>query len=387
MGEIQDKTNVPMICADFGKRYTMKYGSWRRNKNGIHRCKECMMKALQKKLYGNSEEERNALLKRRNESIRKGWAKQSPEKKKKISEDRRIAWSKNTKRKEVLRERLIEVWKNKSEEERNRQREILSAGRDKYWEDPEHRQYHSERARKKWYAQPLGEQRRIIAAANAGFVEYLKNETPEQKAERLQKMSNGMKSWWANASEEEKNKILDALQNSLREYFKDKESSLTKNEAVFIDFLNKYRILFFERTYFNKIKSDDLLKMFPKNPVTESDYVSAFHPWDFIIHLPTKDVLVDIDGSIHNLEPGKFICKESYDAKDNMAFKDLKRIFQTDDLEAYVVECYDDHMTEETTVRDIYTGKTQTLKDFLIDLSWESLSEKDKEEFIKIAMK
>ena len=383
----RDKMDVPMTCADCGKKYTMKYKSLRLSKTDIHRCKDCTMKALQKKLYGETPEEKDNLLKKRNAAIKNALAKQTPEKKKQISDDRIRAWSEDKQRKEELKKRLMQRWSNASEEDKKRQGDILGKGRDQYWMDEKNREFNSERARKKWYEQTIEEQKRIISAANEGLRKFFESETFKEKMARVNRQSENMKKWWENACEEQKSHILDALNKGMRAYFENRTILPNKNEESFIKMLTAHGIVSFQQTWFNKTVAEEFNEIFEKNPVTGSSFVSKYHAWDFIIHCFNKDILVDVDGSIHNLDPGIFICKGKYDAKDNMAFKDSKRIFQTDGLDAYIVECYNDKMTDDTLVRNIYTDEKQRLKDFLIYLEWESLSDDDKKDVIKFAMK
>ena len=391
MGSKRDKEDVPMTCADCGKQYTMKFGSWRRNKNGIHRCKDCTMKELQRKINGSSEEERNALIARRNAAIKAGWAKQTDEQKKKISLDRSIAWSNDMKRKADLHERLVQMWKNMSDEDKNKQWEIMGKARNAYWNDDAHRKYHSCRARKKWYAQAPEEQARIIAAANKGYATYLENETAEQRAERLKKMSISMKKWWSSLSNEEFDEHIKKYRFGMDKYFKKlNQHNPNQNESVFIGFLEKY-LLSFHHEYYSQKKYPNFDELFPENPVRKGIRIHPYHVWDFIIHLKDKDILVDVDGSIHDPESSSNVVRDSHGNQfvlyDYISFNDSQRLYQTDGMDAYVVECYDNNMTEDSIVRNITSGKTTSLKNFLVDLSWESLSDEDKKEFLAEAMK
>lgn len=387
----QDKTDVPMTCSDCGKKYTMKYRSLKTSKTSIHRCKECTMKALQKKLYGGTHEEKEALLKKRNAAIKKGWANQSADEKKKISDDRTIAWSNDDKRKEDLKKRLMQRWSNASENDKKRQGDILGKGRDQYWMDPKHRELHSERARKKWYAQSIEEQERILKAALEGIRAYYANESPELREERMRSKSANMKNWWNSLTKEEFESHMKKYQMGMRGYF-DKLGSHepNRNENSFIEILRKHWIEF-DYVYYSKIKHPDFDKLFPSNPIRPGVRILPYHAWDFIIHCINKDILVDVDGSIHDKNSASNEVHDRYGNKfvlyEYVQFNDSQRPYQTDGMDAYIVECYDDTMSDETIVKNIHTDEKQNLKDFIMYLVWESLPEKEKKELIKFEMK
>ena len=387
----RDKMDVPMTCADCGKKYTMKYKSLRLSKTDIHRCKDCTMKALQKKLYGETAEEKANLLKKRNAAIKNAWAKQTPEKKKQISDDRIRAWSEDKQRKEELKKRLMQRWSNASEDDKKRQGDILGKGRDQYWMDPKHREFHSERARKKWYAQSIEEQKRILKAALEGIRTYYANESPELREERLRSQSTSMKNWWNSLTKEEFEAHMKKYQMGMRGYFDELGShEPNRNEKSFIEILRKHWIEF-DYIYYNKIKHPDFDNVFPNNPIRPGVRILPYHAWDFIIHFTDKDILIDVDGSIHDKNSSSNEVHDRYGNKfvlyEYIQFNDSQRPYQTDGMDAYIIECYDDNMTDETLVRNVYTDEKQRLKDFLIYLEWESLSDEDKKDVIKFAMK
>lgn len=386
----RDKEDIPMICSDCGNHYTMKFGSFRRNRNGIHRCKTCTMKALQKKLYGGSPEEKEAFLKKRNAAIKNGWSNQSEEKKKQISKDRTDMWENALERRNLLQKRMLKRWSDASDVERLQQGALMRKGRDKYWSDPLNRKYHSERARKKWYEQTPEEQKRIISAANKGSKDYLMNETPEQRMNRLNKMSVAMKNWWNSLSKEEFDAHMKKYQMGMRGYFDTLGNhEANKNELSFIELLKNHWIDF-DYIYYSKIKHPDFDTLFPCNHIRPNVRVVAYHAWDFIIHCFDKDILVDVDGSIHDKDSASNEVHDRYGNKfvlyEYIQFKDSQRPYQTDGLDAYVIECYDDKMADHTMVRNVYSGERQSLKDFMLYLEWESLSDIDKKEFIKLTM-
>ena len=48
-----------------------------------------------------------------------------------------------------------------------------------------------------------------------------------------------------------------------------------------------------------------------------------------------------------------------------VAFNDSKRPYQTDGYDAYIVQCYDDKLTDDTPVVKIQTGEKMSFKSFM----------------------
>ena len=139
--------------------------------------------------------------------------------------------------------------------------------------------------------------------------------------------------------------------------------------------------------WYNKIKHPDFDKLFPNNPVTGSKFVSPYHQWDISVKLFDTRVLIDIDGSIH--DPNKISHDVTYfdgrkiSLSDLITFNDSQRVYQTDNLNAYVIQCYDDKLTDNTPVVKINTGEIINFKSLIGILTFESMTEREKRKMFK----
>ena len=94
-----------------------------------------------------------------------------------------------------------------------------------------------------------------------------------------------------------------------------------------------------------------------------------------------------IDGSIH--DPNKISHDVTYfdgrkiSLSDLIAFNDSQRVYQTDNLNAYVIQCYDDKLTDNTPVVKINTGEIINFKSLIGILTFESMTEREKRKMFK----
>ena len=63
-----------------------------------------------------------------------------------------------------------------------------------------------------------------------------------------------------------------------------------------------------------------------------------------------------MDGSIHNLKPGECIVGD-LDRAEYIKSNDRKRMYQTDELDAYIILAYDDNLKDNTRVLKLKTGE------------------------------
>lgn len=138
-------------------------------------------------------------------------------------------------------------------------------------------------------------------------------------------------------------------------------------ENNFMNLFNSNNIKY-EFQYLSKCKHRFFDKAFPNNRVTGETFVDPYHVWDFIIHLRDKDILIDIDDITHIPHPTDY--KVSYNDKeiklsDYINFIDSQRILQTDGLDAYIIRCFNDKITDELLVINIQNNTGIKFKDFL----------------------
>jgi len=142
----------------------------------------------------------------------------------------------------------------------------------------------------------------------------------------------------------------------------------TATEEMFKNILDRLNIKY-TLQYFNIIKNQVFKELFPYNPYRESEFISPYHCWDFILHIKPFDIFVDIDGSIHdpNTHHGMVTNKNGnkFNLNDSIQFNDSQRKYQTDYLHAYVIECYNNKLLDNTIVTNIVTGKKIQLNQFL----------------------
>ena len=231
-------------------------------------------------------------------------------------------------------------------------------------------------------------------------IDMWKNKTIEEYEETTSKMSKRKKDWWDNLSKEEYIKLCNNIQKGtlknlnnmsnkeIYEWINKKSSSekYTSTEKEFINILNLNNIEFIPQ-YTNETIYPDFHKLFPNNPVTESDYTSPYHAWDFKISTLQKDILVDIDGSIHdeskfnNINPKG---NQVFDHNKGILFNDSQRPYQTDNLDAYIIKAYNDIINDNTIVYSIKDNKDILFKDFILYLNGLNMNDKEIKEMIKL---
>jgi len=149
--------------------------------------------------------------------------------------------------------------------------------------------------------------------------------------------------------------------NNLPQFVVEKFDS--KTEKIFYWFMkNKHIQIRYQ--WYNSIEYPDFHKLFPINKSTGGKYVSPFHRWDFLIYTYKTPILVDLDGSIHNIQNP---CLK----KDTVEFNDSKRIYQTDNLPAYIIQCYKGFIDEFTKVIDINNPNLELKVLDLLDIIYE----------------
>lgn len=202
----------------------------------------------------------------------------------------------------------------------------------------------------------------------------------EKRLEANRKRSESMKGYIRSLSDEElseriKNSTNFRWDNMTKEKFQEQKfeaamlhneqakryptigiAMLTKQEYETYTLLKSLSVTQVIPQWYSLQKYPDFDKLFPINPVTNSEFVNPYHKWDFKITLkfePNVDILIDIDGTSHT------------STKDSHAFRDGLRPYQTDGLESYIIKCTYGNLKDETSVVHVNTGKEMTLKDLI----------------------
>lgn len=202
--------------------------------------------------------------------------------------------------------------------------------------------------------------------------EWWKIET-EMKKER---QSENMKLWWNGLTPNEKYKW--NLKRSANKGAANNGPKLTE-----IEFINRLSILSisYEYQYSSKIIHPEFNKIFNQNPITGGK-IHPYHKWDFIINTKRKNILIDIDGSMHTIQSGDFVA-DGIDIGAYIQFNDAQRPYQTDGLDAYVILAYNDKLEDKTPVLSINTGKMIDLSSLLYTIEFNNMSDKDIKKLLK----
>lgn len=193
-----------------------------------------------------------------------------------------------------------------------------------------------------------------------GFAEYIKNESPDEKQRRIDKMKEYVK-----------NESMEQFASSCYNRAVGIAKSIKgKTEYSFANDLSMYG-LSYEWGYVNQIIHPDFHKIFPTNPITNSR-VSPYHAWDFKV----ANILIDIDGSEHTIQPKEFITKGGIDVGSIIQFNDSQRPHQTDGMQWYIIQAYNDKLSNDTKILGS-SGKFITYRDLLTILQFYNTKKKE----------
>lgn len=324
-------------------------------RNSPHLCWKCRGEDRHNRWASLSPEEKEKFHEWRSRLTSEGYKNMSQEDKDRLSESHKKSWEDGS-RKEAASNRMKERWANMTPEELAELSKKLARGSKEWWADKENKEWFADKARDRWNNQSEEQKERILSALHQGSDEFIKNITPEEK-ERIKNIkSEKMKQWWDNMTPEEKEiqckKMLEGLLSSVSLYNKEPN----KNESKFIEYMDS-NFIKFEFLYTNKTWPDNFSELFPKNTATGSTLVRHHHIWDFILYLNDENILVDIDGSVHD---------SKQETTGVTKFNDSKRPYLTDSMNAYIVQCYDNNITDETPVISVDGKKKMSFKEFIV---------------------
>lgn len=271
-----------------------------------------------------------------------------------------------------------------------------------------------------WKSLPKNIRKDRIIKCIKNVTDYRNNLTEEEKINLSKRTAKWSKEYWDNLTEEERyiqskirsdnfNKNRENITNMARKRSNDYwnnmtteefnewnlkrsvglASSMLKPKATEIEFMNMVMIsnVEYQYRYYNKIKHQDFDKLFPINPITNSR-TNPYHQWDFIIHTKNKSILVDIDGSIHDITKTNksFVTdrnKRSLKLSDIIQFNDSKRPYQTDGLDAYAIMAYNDKINKDSPVLCIKTGEIINYTQLIAIIDLLNISKKELKKIIK----
>lgn len=337
-----------------------------------------------------------------------------------------------------------ERWNNLSDEEKYDKIKSLNKGSRVWWNSlsEEDKEVHSQRYKKLWEDKSEYDRKKFIDKLSSNYIKWWNNLSEDEKQkfaddkkqwwenlpeEEKCKRSNRMAAYWANLSGDEKTNKLDFVRNlhnnlsdeakeikrkrisdkvqkywdnitpeqfqewkykraiGYNEYLSNLDIEPNKNE---LEFMNKLKLHNIEHQYqwYNTTMHPDFNNLFPYNLVTNSTLINPYHSWDFIIHRGDTDILVDIDGGIHDPSKIDYEVTDCNNKKfkliDLIQFNDSQRPYQTDNLPAYIVQCYDDNITDDTKVLSLHRNEVINVKQLLALLT-PLPSKKELKEYIK----
>lgn len=233
-------------------------------------------------------------------------------------------------------------WDELSESDRQNKINKLNIGNKKYWE-----------------------------AITEEDLDILKKQRSKTSKQRIQNMStkeyfkmlqclfDGHKKWRDNMSPEE----FREWNNRRIETFEKHKYSLNKLEKEFFNTLTNIGCSNITTRWYNKIKHKDFDKLFPYNPYLQTKNIIPFHEWDFKVLVGSKEILIDVDGSIH--KSTNKISIQGIDVASYIQFNDSQRPYQTDGLDAYIIMAYDNKLYDDTAVYSINNNCNINLKSLL----------------------
>lgn len=416
---------LDVTCIDCGSERSMSlsyYNTYYINQRKGYRCPKCYKKWRKENWYKEMDDEkRSKISAKRSELSKKVWNDMSDSKKNDIyNRAASTRMNRSEEQKAATKDKIQTTWKNKSDEEKALHSHIRSVNSHQFWDNLSDEDYNALCAKmsdaQRKYFDSLTEEQRLIRAKilressqyvwnNMSDEEYQQrimemsesrksewnNATPEELAERIKHISEGRKRYWESLSDEQKAGIgkqhskwwkslsKEAFQKGclevaieLNSRSNTSVSNENKNELALKLQLEFYG-LNFNTQYYNTKIHPDFNNLFPVNPESGSELLNPYHPWDFIVHTLDGDVLIDVDGSIH--DRGPFVS--------SIKFNDSKRPYQTDNMPAYAVLTYNDDMNINTPVKNICTDEMMTLKELLTILTFMNSSKKDKRKLLE----
>ncbi len=378
----RNTTKLPLKCSICNNTFTVTWNTYRiKDKSIPWRCRSCNDK-YRNELYNKKPDDvKKAFIERQRKRSKEYWKNLSKEDKIKDSSRKKKLWKKRFENGEAInilnsmKHGRSKWWNSLSEEEKKYQWDILNKGRKLWFENMSPEEIEkwklkiSEYSKSQWSSLSKEERMERMRGIHEGCIKFWREMTTEKYQDWQVKQMKGYKEYL---------KKIDPL---------DINTEPNKNEKDFINELNLYNINYIFQCP-NITIHPDFNKLFPFNPVTKADFVNPLHMWDFMIYTNTKDIFVDIDGSIHykdtytKTHPYTNVVYKELDYK---KFNDSKRPYQTDGLDAYVIQCYDDNLNDNTPVLNINTNKKILFKEFISIINWYNMTNEEQRKIIKIA--
>jgi len=365
-----DREKVTVICSVCGTDVKILCNTLKtKDKNIPWRCRRCNDDYRNAIYQSKPQEEKDIFVNKQANRTKQYWANLNDEDKKADSDRRKSVWDKRLKEGDY---RIIEAmvdgrakwYDNLTNEQKEYYYQLRNIGRDKWWNT-------------------LSEEEKLthMQHPHEGFKVWYSNLSGEEQLEFMKPVCEGCQKFWNSLTPEGYQEWCVKHSIGYNKYLHQPKTYPNKNELQLTNMLDLNGIAF-ELQYHSVVKHPDFDSLFPLNIVTGSKLVDPTHSWDLKINLHDKNILIDVDGSIHTIPPNKFIT-DGIDVGAYVKFNDSKRPYQTDGYDAYIVLCYDDNLTGDTPVISFQTWEIMTVKQLIELLNFMNLSKKKKRKIMK----
>jgi len=395
----KDAKLMHFICIQCGKSYSMTYGSIRHHKDGyIQICRKCKLKNANKNM-SPEQKRRKALQSLQNISGLK--SNDIHELSQAIAENGKNRWAVKTPEEqqqhaEISRTNMTHYWEtipaNVAELRAQRSAKILKEWRSNATIEEITRMKHkeSEAGKRRWANMSDYERTKASIVRSRNTKRWHMNMSDEERSEWKSHVSEGIIKWWNHMTPEER--LIWDINRAIghQKSITNENDYMPPTELEFARILNILKISY-DRQSSNVFKHPDFDTLFPFNPIVHSSMVSFMYNWDFRIYLQTGEILVDIDGSIHDGNKYKSskmkygTSGEIVSMSEFIAFNDSKRPYQTDGLRAYVINALNDKLTPDTIVHNITNDTLMPLDAFISLIEFESMNLAEQKEILKLA--
>lgn len=354
-----EKKYVTLSCEDCGTPFQIQRSWFNANKeNHIWRCKKCRIE-YHKRWYKNmSPEERLAVSKRMSDSAKSRWSTMSNDQYTDLCARMSIG--------------SIAYWNDISDADYAKRCQIAKHMWDTMSEDSRlnHRMGISKSQKNRWSTMSSDDYSHMCHVLSKVAKSYWDNISDDELQKRRLDMSIRSKEYWDTMDEAEFERWKYNQSHGFADYLNTLGLYPNRNEQSFIKLLNDAGIKEWTYQHINNTIDPEFSVKYPFNCFMNTPRVNPYHRWDFSIKIPNWNILIDVDGSIHDPDKTNYMVTYENGSKfklyEYIQFKDSQRIYQRDGNPAFIIECHDDQLTDECRVISVVNGSVDTLRRFLL---------------------
>ena len=234
----------------------------------------------------------------------------------------------------------------------------------------------------RWDKMSAEEQQQSLYTLHEEWNKWYNGLSPEE----LKAYRDSLHAFWRDMTKEQFIEWLNKQNEGFTEYYRSMGGPENISELAFSADLRNLNIDY-EWQYLSTNIHPDFDKIFAHNPVLDRR-VSPFHRWDFLVKTRNGRFLVDIDGSMHNIKLGEYVTADGIDIGKLKMFQDSMRPYQTDGMDAFIIQAYDDQITNDTKVFQIDRKRMKIIyakryKDFLTMIRFLNFNDKQMKDVVK----